>query len=92
MSNFADVLKTQIVEQKQTRRAKKLLDIIDGPKGRRRDRILARLEDHARVHLKAQGVEVGEDWTAVKQRDWASFFQGLLKFLMAIFPFILPLL
>lgn len=91
MSNFVDVLKEQIEKNKKTIRAKRLLAIINGPRNKRRERVLNRLEDHAKTYMRGVGVEVDNDWSTVGERDWKSFFDGLLKFLLAILPLILPL-
>lgn len=90
MSDFASVLKEQITKRKQTRRAKRLLDLINGPKTKRRQRVLDRLEAFARKDLELKGVQFA-DWSEVSERDWNSFFDSLLKFIMAILPLILNL-
>lgn len=90
MSKFEDVLKEQIVKRKKTRKAKRLLDLIDGPKTKRRQRVLDRLEAFARKDLELKGVQF-EDWSDVSERDWDKFFESLLKFIMAILPLILNL-
>lgn len=32
-----------------------------------------------------------DDWSAATERDWAGFFDSVLKFLLALLPLILPL-
>lgn len=91
---FATVLKEQIIKRKQTRRSKRLLEIIDARPSRHRTRVLERLARHAQSYLYGVGVftDVNSSelaWTEVKERDWEKFFEGLIKLLTAILPMIL---
>lgn len=91
---FAEAIKKQIIERKQTRRGKRLLDIINDKPSRRRTRILDRLERHARLQLEDIGYKKAatiDDWSEVSEKDWGAFFQKLFEFLMKMLPLILPL-
>lgn len=90
MHKFEDILKEQIVKRKKTRKAKRLLELINGPKTKRRQRVLDRLEALARKDMELNGVQFNE-WSEVSERDWNSFFDSLLKFITAILPLILAL-
>lgn len=94
MKTFAEVLREQVAARanKRSRPVRRLRRLLDAKPSRRRDRILARMEAHARVELAERGLVVGEDWGAVKERDWKSFFDGLLKFLLALLAAFGPLL
>lgn len=83
--NFAQALRQQIVDGGFRVRGKRLLAIIDGPHSRRRTRILERLERHARVQM-GFGEKQKIDWSTV---DWGKLFEELLKFFLAILPFII---
>jgi len=95
---FADALKAQINRNGANRgKTRRLTALLNERPSRRRDRALNRLEEHALVHLRQEGfdniadkAEEG-DWSGVSDRDWNKFFTGLLSFLMAILPLILPL-
>lgn len=69
--------------------ARRMLQVLNMPEGRRRTRILHRLKGHARVHLASVGAvaAVGKiDWGAI---DWNKFFSGLIQLLTTILPLIL---
>lgn len=84
MSDFATVLRTEIVTRKATRRSARLLKIIDAKPSKRRTRILARLEAHAAV---AAGGEVGKiDWSAI---DWTKLFNVLIELLLKLLPLLI---
>lgn len=60
------------------KRARRVLDLpLSNP---RRKRVLARMEDHARVHIGYQG----KDWSTVKAVDWKSIIELLIKLLPII--------
>lgn len=91
---FEEVLREQLRLRgdRRGRRERRILRLLDSPPSRWRTRAIARLERHARVHLEGEGYAVGSDWGALADRDWAGFFEGLLAFLSAILPMILPFL
>jgi hypothetical protein len=91
--DFASALREQIVTRKvRGLRARRLLALIDGPKTRRRERVLTRLERHATAELVSMGRMTAAqaagaiDWSAI---DWNKVFDVILKILLAILPFLL---
>lgn len=91
--DFETALREQLETQPRGRiRGKRLLKILDSKPSKRRTRILARLEAHARTHLVSEGVvgadAVGFDWSSV---DWQKVFDVILKILLALLPFLLAL-
>ena len=61
--------------------------------GRRRDRILDRMEAHTRADLAHRGIKVGRDWksagTGLSAVDWQNILTTILKILEAVIPIIL---
>lgn len=92
MKTFAEVLQQKIEENKGKGRFQRLYRLLTEKNSKRKERLLKRLEDHARLHLANEGIEVEDDWSAIEQRDWSTFFQSLLKFLTALIPLIMPFL
>lgn len=88
---FEEVVKQQIEQRKAKARFPRLWKFLNGKKTARKTKVLARLEQHARLHLVDEGITVGDDWSVVKERDWASFFDNLITFLSKLLPLILPL-
>lgn len=74
-----------------SKRGKRLLARIEDMNPRRKRRVVARLEEHARVHLQDEGVTVGDDWGQVGEKDWSKFFEQLLEFLTKLLPILLSL-
>lgn len=80
--DFATALRQQIVTRKATRRSKRLLELIDGPKSARRTRVLERLESHARVT--AGVAQAGAiDWSSI---DWGKLFESILQLVLMLLP------
>lgn len=85
MTDFREALIEQLESTPSLRRrGKRILDILKGPKTRRRDRIVARMETHTRLVIGEADAEV--DWSKV---DWKSVIEIVLKFLLALLPFLL---
>lgn len=82
---FAAALLLQLQRRKLDSKRKRILGIITDPPGALRTRRLARMESAARVVL-----DIGErdavDWAAV---DWQLWFETIMKFLLALLPFLL---
>lgn len=86
MADFRTALKRSLEsDPKLIKRGQKILDLLDAPKSKRRDRRITRLERHARAHLSLPS-EVDIDWDTIQ---WADIIWTLLKFLLAVLPFIL---
>jgi hypothetical protein len=86
MTQFQAVLAEKLRARKRRGvRERRLLKFLEGPDGERKRRILARMESHARVQLGMSASEPGK-WA---ERDWDKFFEALLKFLLALLPFLL---
>lgn len=84
--DFATALREQIVSRKATRRGKRLLALIDSKPSKRRTRVLARLESHARVAAAEGGVTFGVgaiDWSKI---DWGKLFETILTLLLRLLP------
>jgi hypothetical protein len=86
--NFLEAFREQ-VEKRKSRSGRRLLKRLGGMTARRRARVVARMEAHARVELKSRGYAVGATWDTVGERDWDKFFESLVKFLSALMPFLL---
>lgn len=90
--DFETALREQLETQPRGRiRGRRLLKILDSKPSKRRTRILARLESHARAHLVSEGMASATgaiDWGSI---DWSKVFDTLLKILMALLPFLLAL-
>ena len=83
MLTFEEALRDNLLAQPtQRRRAKKLLELLDGYPSRRRTRTLDRLERHARASTEFRGA----DWGAL---DWSSVLKTLLDLLLKILPLLL---
>ena len=83
MQTFEEALRDNLVAQPaQRRRAKKLLELLDGYPSRRRTRTLDRLERHARASTEFRGA----DWGAL---DWSSLLKTLIDLLLRILPLLL---
>lgn len=88
---FADALRAQIeAHPLRLRRNARIKAVLDMRDDERKQKILAKMEEHARVHLDlpASG---DVDWSAPGGRDWSSFFDALSKFLLAILPLLLTM-
>ena len=84
-ASFEGNLKAALMADKSlSRRGKKILAIINGPRNKRRERILNRMERHALAHMGA-GAD-GIDWSTI---DWAKVIEGLLKLLLMLLPLLL---
>lgn len=94
---FAEFLDANL-EELPARRGQRVRHVLEMKPGRRRTRVLARLESDAVLYCaKAKlGATVGGDWSRVATKfeavDWQAFFTTLLAFLEKILPLILPLL
>lgn len=86
MVTFETAFREQILSRKQTRRAKRILAILDAPPSRRRTRQIARMERHAAAAIEHDGARGAIDWGAV---DWGKFFDTILQFIMAILPLLM---
>lgn len=85
--SFAGALQKQLLEQGDLdSHEKKLLRILNGPDSPRRERQLARMEGHVRVHL---GLEKSPgDWSGI---DWPSLLPIILQLLVKLLPLLLGL-
>jgi hypothetical protein len=82
MTDFETALRQQIRDNKETKKAKRLLAFLDAPRTTFRKNILAKMEQHASVTVGKKG-QVGFDWASI---DWAKFFQQILSIIMALLP------
>jgi hypothetical protein len=83
MKTFEQALRENLEAQpKQRRRARRLLEALDARPSRRRDRMLARMEAHARAETGFKG----KDWGAV---DWKTILGSLLEMLLKLLPLLL---
>lgn len=98
MTNFADGLKAYLTQaqaadtevnlfaDRQT-----LLDFLNSPPSKRKERILARMERRARTELGLTHNE-GQDWSAAAI-DWSAIISWLLPLLLMILKaFLIPIL
>lgn len=83
MKTFETALRESLEAQpQQSRRARRLLDVLNSRPSRRRERVLARLESHARAETGFRG----KDWSAI---DWPSVLKTLLDILLKLLPLLL---
>lgn len=74
-----------------TRDERRILSLLNDPRpgiiGRRR---IAALKREAKAALKLRGIAIGDDWSGVGfgDLDWKSILEMLLKFLIALLPFV----
>ena len=85
--DFETALRREITSRKATKRAKRILAILDAPKSKRRTRRLERMERHAAVVADLDSVGA-IDWGSI---DWAKLFEQILAILMKLLPLILAL-
>lgn len=78
--DFETALREQISKRKATRRAKRILAILDAPKSARRSRQIQRMRDTAAGAAGLAGVS-GIDWSKV---DWAKLFEVVLSILLKL--------
>lgn len=83
--DFETALRAQIATRKATRRAKRLLAILDAPRSRARTRRIERMERHAAA---AAGLNstAGIDWESI---DWSKLFETILSILMKLLPLLI---
>lgn len=87
MTTFADALKARIeAKARPTAREKKILALIDAPPSKRRDKRLARMENHARATAGIDPATGAIDWGAF---DWKKFFDAIIAILIKLLPLIL---
>ena len=83
--DFAAALKKQIeADPHDTAKGQRILDIINSPPSRRRDRRLARMEAHARAAADLGNGKI--DWSKI---DWQKLLSTILDVLVKLLPLIL---
>ncbi len=91
---FEDALREALdASPDQSRRARKLRDVLDSRPSRRRARIMSKLEAHAEAHVRTERGLVGAtdavgaiDWSKV---DWKGILDGLLTILLKVLSVLL---
>ena len=76
------------------RRSKKILAVLKGPKSRRRDRTVERMENHVWITLDftladqvySMSSDCPFDWSTI---DWPAVIEVVLRLLLALLPFLL---
>lgn len=89
MADFASGLKAAIeAKAKPSKRELKILEIIDAKPSKRRDRRLARMENHARAVAGIDPETGAIDWSKI---DWNKLLDAIIAILTKLLPLILAL-
>ena len=89
MKDFAANLSAQLeAKPKLSMREQRIKSILDAPPSKRKDRRLARMENHARAAINADPKTGAIDWSTI---DWAKLLSTIIDILAKLLPLILAL-
>ena len=89
--SFETALRAKLeADPKRSRRARRVLEILDSRPSRRRTRRINAMENHAIAVLKTEGLKPAAaiDWSKV---DWAKVIDKILDILIQLLPILLAL-
>ena len=85
MSSFATALRTNLeASPKLSRRGERILELLKARPSKMKERRLARMENHARIHLGLPMIGA-IDWAKI---DWSAI-ETLVSFLLSILKFLI---
>lgn len=86
-SSFEMNLRLAIMAKpKRSKRDERILNILDAPPSARRDKRLARMENHARAVAGIDPKTGAIDWSKI---DWAKLLKSIMSLLAKLLPLIL---
>ena len=96
---FVTGLKTSLESDPNLkRRGKRILDIVNSPPSKRRDRVLERLQAHSKASLPdaqlKKASSTGDmhgviDWSKLTQIDWGKIIEVILPILLKLLPILI---